>query len=81
MPFFDFLNPILTPAAQAAVAADQSIVIVLLVVIFGLIIFGTGAWFIGFSTGKGKIIREAAKKAKAEKKANGGKAPAKGGRK
>jgi hypothetical protein len=80
MPFFDFLNPILTPTAQAAVAADQSIAVVLLVVIFGLVLFGVGAWYIGFATGKGKILREAAKKEKAEKKANGGKAPAKGAR-
>lgn len=80
MSTYAFLNPILTPAAQAAVAADSSIVTTLILVLLGIGTFITLAWYIGYATGKGKILREEAKKAREEKKKGGGKTAGKGGR-
>ena len=71
-----FLNPILTPAAQRAVAADPTIVSTLLLVLSALGIFAFLSWYIGFATGKGKIIRDQAKEdALKKKKGNNTKAP------
>lgn len=65
---FSFLNPILTPAARTAIAADPSIVTTLGIVTFALQVFAGLSWYIGFATGKAKVLREEAKKAKKEKK-------------
>ena len=49
---FDFLAPILTPAALRSVQADGRPVITLFLVIFGLSIFGTVIWYVHFVTSK-----------------------------
>lgn len=63
-----FLNPLLTPAAQRAVAADPTIVSTLLLVLTALGIFAFLSWYIGYATGKGKIIRDQAKEDALKKK-------------
>jgi len=49
---YEFLDPILTPAAQAAVRNDPSIVTVLIIVIFGLIGYSVLCWYLGFAVRK-----------------------------
>ena len=49
---FDFLAPILTPAALRSVQADGRPVITLSIVLFGLSMFGTLIWYIHFVTSK-----------------------------
>ena len=49
---FEWLEPILTPAALRSVKADGRPVIALFLVIFGLSIFGVLIWYIHFVTSK-----------------------------
>jgi hypothetical protein len=49
---FDWLAPILTPAALRSVQADGRPVIALFLVIFGLSVFGVLIWYIHFVTSK-----------------------------
>lgn len=49
---FEWLAPILTPAALQSVQADGRPVITLFLVIFGLSMLGTMIWYIHFVTSK-----------------------------
>ncbi|KAF1839697.1 hypothetical protein BDW02DRAFT_486214 [Decorospora gaudefroyi] len=49
---FEWLAPILTPAALRSVQADGRPVIALFLVIFGLSMFGVLIWYIHFVTAK-----------------------------
>lgn len=49
---FDWLAPILTPAALRSVQADGRPVITLFLVIFGLSMFGVLIWYVHFVTSK-----------------------------
>jgi hypothetical protein len=62
---FDFLAPILTPAALRSVQADGRPVITLVFVIFGLSLMGAMCWYISFETSKAypKKVDPNAKKA------------------
>jgi len=62
---FDFLAPILTPAALRSVQADGRPVITLFLVIFGLSLMGALVWYISFETSKAypKKVDPNAKKA------------------
>lgn len=71
MTAYSFLNSLLTPTAQAAVAADPSIVSVLLIVILALSGMGIGCWYIGFATEKARKLREQKRRARAENKRQG----------
>jgi hypothetical protein len=49
---FEWLAPILTPAALRSVQADGRPVITLFLVIFGLSVFGVLIWYVHFVTSK-----------------------------